>query len=1095
MRELISKEKDEEKPAVWEGRVVEGFVLELCLGYGPRSVVYRARHPESGDAVAIKFYEVREEEAEEAFERLRQGLQTIRSRQLEGWIIPRSIGRFGRYLYLVTDYLPGKGLDVLCREGGVSPSVAVVFLRQAAVALERGHRTGLVHGNLKPSNLIVTEEGRVLVRDPRCLTLVEESGWESFSEQTPEQRKGQEGQEVGERADVFGLGVVLHALLTGVMPQWLGKGGKRRGWPYMIAPGSLNRRLSSAVETVCLRALHRRPKYRYRGVLELCEDLERAVREEPTAASPPSLWSRAVSLAWQWPGVVAAALAGFVVAGGLTGLSVYTALDLQDDLWRAQANMVQAETALGRREEALRWLRQAVAWRRTPELREVAIRTLLLPEARPIASFSSRGEVDGYAWGPEGRYLLAAEHQEQNDRDRPVRGLLRVFDIISRRVVLSTEWDPRAGLPVFHPTERWFVVPTPAKKLQIWTVGEKQPVDELDAWGVSVFSPTGDHLAVADRQRVWVFNLQRRSLVGQRSCKGLIGWLDAHTLILRHGSGLVFWDFSKHTNRVLTPKGETIVAVSPNARWSLWATQGAPPTEQWMRVVLRRLPEGVLIGVVPGLRIPYVPYPMEFDGRGKRLFVPDPQDRSLLRIYRIPDLEQEGSLIVEGLVMDYRTRGWFVPVSGQQERYQWQEAVTVDLASPWMQMTSTLGSDGRLLAVTGFAGENFVEVWDVEGGRKIDRLRGCTLPTWDRHGIHLAVRQARLEKPEPTFGIAQGPQLSVWGVEIPSPTVRVGGLIRQLVFVNPNQIAADGRYVRILPLPKSYKLQLSNQSAAGETIFPCWNQKWWSMESVLYRGHRALRFTHEPSGEKVVYVPARGRSQTGIVFPTGDYAVVAQLQLQDPSSGRWTEQGELELWDLDRGIRTRQTKILTPVRDEGKLILSADGRWMAGDFYQDRSIQFWRIEGTRFQPALRISMKKLLQEVHAASDSHLCCMVISGNNDLCFLGLTDGTVVAWDLIDGSLLWHQWTVEGPIAALAVSPAEPLLAVVDATGQLRFYFSRSGTAAAKWPLDGFRTTAMTFDPTGRFLAVGSDEGWLKLFDLTMIRRQLATLGLGW
>ena len=127
MRELISKENEGEKPAVWEGRVVEGFVLELCLGYGPRSVVYRARHPKTGDTVAIKFYEVKEQEAEEAFERLRQGLQTIRPRQLEGWIIPRSIGRFGKYLYLVTDYLPGKGLDVLCREGGVSPSVAAVW--------------------------------------------------------------------------------------------------------------------------------------------------------------------------------------------------------------------------------------------------------------------------------------------------------------------------------------------------------------------------------------------------------------------------------------------------------------------------------------------------------------------------------------------------------------------------------------------------------------------------------------------------------------------------------------------------------------------------------------------------------------------------------------------------------------------------------------------------------------------------------------------------------------------------------------------------------------------------------------------------------
>ncbi len=123
--------------------------------------------------------------------------------------------------YLVMEFVPGKTLEsVMATEGALPLSRVGVWAGDLANALNRAHRAGIIHGDVKPANIFVTEEGHIKLGDfgiARFATQVSGTGRlvGTPAYLSPEQIKGETQDH---RSDIFSLGIILYQLAAGVRP-------------------------------------------------------------------------------------------------------------------------------------------------------------------------------------------------------------------------------------------------------------------------------------------------------------------------------------------------------------------------------------------------------------------------------------------------------------------------------------------------------------------------------------------------------------------------------------------------------------------------------------------------------------------------------------------------------------------------------------------------------------------------------------------------------------------------------------------------------------------------------------------------------------
>jgi WD40 repeat protein len=523
------------------------FRVVSVLGQGTFGTVYRAFDPLLDREVALKVPRFVDDPA--LYERfLREAKAAARLRHPNIVAVFES-GQAAGNPYIASEFVNGVPLSVLLRQQQLPTRTAVDWVRQIAEAVAYAHDEGIVHRDIKPTNIMVNRAGRPQITDfGLAKRAAEEAAYRTIEGQivgtpaymSPEQARG-ETTEIGPHSDQYSVGVVLYEMLCGQTP-FTGD-----AWSVMsrvgnvhVAPPSprqLCTNLPRDLEACCLKALEKEPTARYPSLRALADDLERWLEGRPLAARPISHSERLVR--WCRKNRMIASLAGTLLALIVAIAIVGCILTFQFERLAQIATREAADATRAREKESLAhlatdqllidtytetglaadrngdaraailWFANAAARGEHHALREyrnrVRVHSWLAEVAIPVHAFEPAGGWNrALRYHPSGRYLLCeASGPACETRD------------LSDGQIVPLPINTPAEVALWSPDGKWLAVAA-GREARVFTFPGNQEVDRWthdDPVTCLAFDGDGKTIAVGGENSARLRNVPARSFV------------------------------------------------------------------------------------------------------------------------------------------------------------------------------------------------------------------------------------------------------------------------------------------------------------------------------------------------------------------------------------------------------------------------------------------------------------------------------------------------------------------------------------------------------------------------------------------------------
>jgi len=314
-------------------KMFERYEILGELARGGMGIVYRAVHPGLKKVVALKVLLAGENATEEQIRRFHQEAESAAKLKHPNIVPIHDVGIYKGKHYFTLEFVEGKTLREKIREERIPTEEAMRIMSDVCDAIHYAHERSIIHRDLKPANIMLDHLGNPQVMDFGLAKNVEgESrtitgvimGTPAYM--PPEQAEGKISL-LEARSAVYSLGAVLYECLTG-HPPFEGANPmeviKRVVEDDPLPPRSLNAKIPSDAETICLHAMEKDLDRRYKTAKEMKEDINRFLSGDLILARPHSFTYKASKWVRKHKGLVAATILILVIIAGAIGAWRYT---------------------------------------------------------------------------------------------------------------------------------------------------------------------------------------------------------------------------------------------------------------------------------------------------------------------------------------------------------------------------------------------------------------------------------------------------------------------------------------------------------------------------------------------------------------------------------------------------------------------------------------------------------------------------------------------------------------------------------------------------------------------------------------------------
>jgi serine/threonine protein kinase len=282
------------------GQKLGPYILEGILGQGTVATVYRARNAQD-ELFALKLlapkYGLPSDEITVRFEREARAMARLNHPNI---VRVYDSGRIDGHSFMAMAYVEGETFDkVLRRKSRLRPLQVTDIGRQIASALDYAHRHRVIHRDVKPSNILITQEDQTFLTDFGVARLLDDPtitrvgaivGTAAYM--APEQVLPDTP--VDGRADLYSLGVILYRAATGMLP-FIGTGPEimhAQAYEEPLEPSRVAR-ISPVLEAIILKAMAKNPADRYQdgnAMAQALSELNEQIRERQSQQNFLQLW-------------------------------------------------------------------------------------------------------------------------------------------------------------------------------------------------------------------------------------------------------------------------------------------------------------------------------------------------------------------------------------------------------------------------------------------------------------------------------------------------------------------------------------------------------------------------------------------------------------------------------------------------------------------------------------------------------------------------------------------------------------------------------------------------------------------------------------